>query len=48
VAVYWGEVARVFVEMGLQERAIDAYEKALSATAAASQEESKTLLGSKV
>ena len=48
VAISWGEVARVFVEMGLQERAIDAYEKALSATAAASQAETKTLLGSKV
>ena len=48
VAIYWGEVARVFVEMGLQERAIDAYEQALSAAAVASQAESKTVLGSKV
>ena len=48
VAVYWGEVARVFVEMGLQERAIDAYEQALSATAVAFQAESKTVQGSKV
>jgi len=48
VAIYWGEVARVFVEMGLQERAIDAYEQALSAAAVASQAESNTLLGSKV
>ena len=48
VAIYWGEVARVFVEMGLHERAIDAYEQALSAAAVASQAESNTLLGSKV
>ena len=48
VAIYWGEVARVFVEMGLQERAIDAYEKALSAAAVSSQAESNTVLGSKV
>lgn len=48
VAIYWGEVARVFVEMGLQERAIEAYEQALSAAAVASKAESNTVLGSKV
>lgn len=48
VAIYWGEVARVFVEMGLQDRAIEAYEHALSAAAAASKVEQGILIGTKV
>jgi len=42
LAVYWGEVARVFVEVGLKDRAIYAYERAIS-VAAASQAEQKVL-----
>lgn len=30
LAVYWGEIARVFVEVGLQDRAIGAYEQAIA------------------
>lgn len=48
VAIYWGEVARAFVEMGLQDRAIDAYEQALSAAAAASKVEQEILVGTRV
>ncbi len=38
LALYWGEIARVFVEVGLQDRAILAYERAI-AVAAMSQAE---------
>ena len=38
LALYWGEIARVFVEVGLQDRAIHAYEQAI-AVAAMSQAE---------
>jgi tetratricopeptide (TPR) repeat protein len=38
LALYWGEIARVFVEVGLQDRAIGAYEQAI-AVAAMSQAE---------
>lgn len=48
MSIYWGEVARVFVEIGLQERAIYAYEQSLSAAAATSWEEQRFLLGSEV
>ncbi|MEK6648342.1 MAG: hypothetical protein AABY37_03400, partial [Actinomycetota bacterium] len=48
VAIFWGEIARVYVEMNLQDLAIYAYEQALSAAAAASQEERKLLLGAEV
>lgn len=47
LAIYWGEVARVFVEVGLKDRAIYAYERAISVTAA-SQAEQKVLFGSRV
>jgi transcriptional regulator with XRE-family HTH domain len=47
LAVYWGEVARVFVEVGLKDRAIYAYERAIS-VAAASQAEQKVLVRSDV
>lgn len=38
LALYWGEIARVFVEVGLHNRAIGAYEQAI-AVAAMSQAE---------
>lgn len=43
LAFYWGEVARAFVEVGLKDRAIYAYERAIS-VAAASQAEQKVLV----
>jgi len=42
LATHWGEVARVFVEIGLKDRAIYAYEQAI-AVGAASQAEQKVL-----
>ena len=47
IAFYWGEVARAFVEVGLKDRAIYAYERAIS-VAAASQAEQKVLSKSEV
>lgn len=47
LAIYWGEVARVFVELGLPDRAFYAYEQAIS-VAAASQAEQEILLESRV
>lgn len=38
-SVLWGDIARVFVLMGLKDRAIGAYEKAISVGSAASAEE---------
>lgn len=45
LALYWGEIARVFVEVGLQDRAIGAYEQAIAVAAMsqAEQEESADL-----
>lgn len=42
LAIYWGEVARIFVEIGLKDRAIYAYEQAIT-VGAASQAEQKVL-----
>jgi transcriptional regulator with XRE-family HTH domain len=47
LAFYWGEVARAFVDVGLKDRAIYAYERAIS-VAAASQAEQKVLAKSEV
>ncbi|HEX7404446.1 MAG TPA: helix-turn-helix transcriptional regulator [Candidatus Nanopelagicaceae bacterium] len=47
LAFYWGEVARAFVEVGLKDRAIYAYERAIS-VAAASQAEHRVLVESEV
>ena len=44
---FWGEIARVYVEMNLQDLAIYAYERAIL-VAAASQEEQGLLLGVEV
>lgn len=38
-SVLWGDVARVFVSMGLKDRAIEAYEKAISVGSASNAEE---------
>lgn len=38
-SVLWGDVARVFVSMGMKDRAIDAYEKAISVGSAAGADE---------
>ena len=42
LAIYWSEVARVFVELGLKDRAIFAYEQAIT-VGAASQAEQRVL-----
>ncbi|MFA5918044.1 MAG: helix-turn-helix domain-containing protein [Candidatus Nanopelagicaceae bacterium] len=47
LALYWGEIARVFVEVGLQDRAIGAYEQAI-AVAAMSQAEQEEFADIKV
>jgi hypothetical protein len=47
LALYWGEIARVFVEVGLQNRAIGAYEQAI-AVAAMSQAEQEEFVDLKV
>jgi tetratricopeptide (TPR) repeat protein len=47
LAIYWGDIARVFVEVGLKDRAIYAYERAIS-VAASSQAEQKILVKSLV
>lgn len=38
-SILWGDVARVFVSMGLKDRAIEAYEKAISVGSASGAEE---------
>ncbi|MBC7463843.1 MAG: helix-turn-helix domain-containing protein [Actinobacteria bacterium] len=39
LAIYWGEVARVYVEIGLPDKAIYAYEQAISVKAASQAEQ---------